>query len=42
MIGMKDEHVVVVINDTLSRTCKVTDDMHERARSAWSVEPSLS
>jgi len=42
MIRMKDEHVVVIINDTLSSTCEVTDDMHKRARSAWSIEPSLS
>jgi hypothetical protein len=42
MIRVKYEHIVVIVNNALSGTCKITDDMHKRACRTGSVEPSLS
>lgn len=42
MIRVKDKHVVMIVDDTLSGACEVTNDMYKRARCTGSVEPSLS
>lgn len=42
MVGMKNEHIVKIINDALSALGELTDDMNIRLRRAGGVEPCLS
>lgn len=41
MIGVENEHVVVIVDDALSRLRELSDDVHEGSRSTWRIVPRL-
>ena len=42
VVWMQDEHIVVIVDDALTSTVEVSNQMDVGSSGAWAVEPGLS